>query len=161
VQALVLVAALVTLLLLPCFVAMAVRIDDLVEGVHRPFAGWRERRSLGRLDRALDQPEVQPAALAALDEPGRTTIGEIAVDLRRLGRQRLGVATRSPVWHGAVQRAYDEKLRLACEALEVEEHLGELVGVDLEIERVRVEGELQGAGLMLESVQTDRRQDQL
>jgi hypothetical protein len=161
VQALVLVAALIGLLLLPCLVAMVVCIDDLVERVHRPFARLRERRSLDRLDRALDQAEVQPAALAALDEPGRTNIGEIAVDLRRLGRQRLGVATRSPVWHAAVQRAYDEKLRLACAALEVEEHLAELVGVDLEIERVRVEGELQAAGLMLQSIETDRRQDQL
>ena len=46
-------------------------------------------------------------------------------------------------------RAYDERLRLACRCLEVPEHLAELEGIDLEIERVRVEGELIGAGLVL------------
>jgi hypothetical protein len=161
VQALVLVVALLALLLLPCVVAMMICIDDVVENVNGPFAGWRERRALERLDRALDQPDVQPAALAALDDPGRPSIGVIAADLRRLGRQRLGVATRSPVWHAAVLRAYDDQLRLACQALDIEEHLCELVGVDLEIERVRVEGELQAAGLVSRSGDTDRRQDQL
>ena len=162
-QAFGLVVALLALLLLPCVIAMSICIYDLIRNAHlslrlRP---WRDRRALGRLDKALDQAQGAPAALAALDNPSRLSIGEIAADLRRLGGQRLGVATRNPVWHAAVLRAYDDKLRLACEALEVGEHLSELDGVDLEIERVRVEGELQAVGLVLRPAEGDRRQDQL
>ena len=48
-----------------------------------------------------------------------------------------------------MQRAYDDRLSLACLELEIPQHLRELTGVDLEIERVRVEGELEAAGLGL------------
>jgi hypothetical protein len=48
-----------------------------------------------------------------------------------------------------VLRAYDDRLRLASQCLGVAEHLQELDGIDLEIERVRVEGVLQAAGLAL------------
>jgi hypothetical protein len=161
VQVLVLVVALIALLMLPCLIAMLLCLDGLLDRVAWSFGAWRQRRTLGRLDRALDKKVVAPAALAALDEPGRLSIEEIAADLRRLGRQRLGVATRNPVWHAAVLRAYDGKLRLACEALDVPNHLIELDGMDLEIERVRVEGELQAVGLILTPVEKDRRQDRL
>ena len=90
-----------------------------------------------------------PAAAAAGPDDERPTIEQIAADLHRLGRQRLGVATRSQVWQTAVTRAYDEQLRLACQCLGVDEHLSGLNGVDLEIERLRVEGELLAAGLRL------------
>ncbi|HEY2949353.1 MAG TPA: hypothetical protein VGJ53_13330 [Micromonosporaceae bacterium] len=156
-----LVVALLALLVLPCVIAMAICIYDLLSNAHLSLRPWRDRRALGRLDKALDQAQGAPAALAALDDPGRLSIGEIAADLRRLGGQRLGVATRNAVWYAAVLRAYDDKLRLACHALEVGEHLSELNGVDLEIERVRVEGELQAVGLVLRPAEGDRRQDQL
>ena len=48
------------------------------------------------------------------------------------------------VWHSAVIEAYDDRLRAACRALGIPEHLAELTGVDREIERVRVEGVLHG-----------------
>lgn len=62
------------------------------------------------------------------------------------------------VWHGAVVQAYDDRLRLACRALGITEHLAELSGVDQEIERVRVEGVLHAAGLALPAARAGHRQ---
>jgi hypothetical protein len=148
VHAFALLVTLIALLLLPCVMATLVFADE-VSG----WLGWsaarrwrqrRERRMLSRLDRALDGVLAgQQDALAALEADGRPTIEQIAADLRRLGRLRLSVAaTTSPVWHAATMRAYDDKLRQACRYLGVAEHLDGLGGMDLEIERVRVEGEL-------------------
>ena len=47
----------------------------------------------------------------------------------------------------AVLLAYDEWLRLACRSLGVTEHLQPLSGMDRDIERVRVEGELEANGM--------------
>lgn len=62
------------------------------------------------------------------------------------------------VWHGAVIDAYDERLRAACGALGIAEHLTELEGVDREIERVRVEGLLHAAGLTLPAARPGHHQ---
>ena len=80
-----------------------------------------------------------------LDPP----IEKLASDLRRLRRQRAGIAQRSPMWRAAVEDAYDDRIALACKWLGIDEHLAELTGVDREIERVRLEGELEAAGLTL------------
>ena len=138
-HAVVLALALVALVFLPCAVALFICIDG---GSKR---GRRDRRALSHLDRALSQRTV---SLTVLDEH-QPSIQQIAADLRRLDRQRLGVATRSRVWHAAVLLAYDDRLRLASRCLGVPEHHDQLDGVDREIERVRVEGELQQAGLTL------------
>lgn len=84
----------------------------------------------------------------------RLPIERIAADLRRLNRHRLGVASRSAMWHSAVLEAYDDRLRMASRCLEVAEYLDELDGTDRAIERVRVEGELQAAGLHLRAAPT-------
>jgi hypothetical protein len=112
---------------------------------YRPYRGLtlRQRRRLARLDRTLSD---RPAAWPVCQGP---PIETIAIDLRRLHSQRYGVAQRSRVWFTAVERAYDERLGLACERLAIEAHLEELTGIDREIERVRVEGELEAAGLRL------------
>lgn len=155
-HAIVLTLALLALLCLPCAVAMVICADELLDGAAWRLAQWRERRTLERLERALGSGPVAPDTPPA-DTP-RPSIGQIAADLRRLDLQRLGVGSRSPVWHAAVLRAYDDQLRLACRCLGVTEHLGELTSVDLEIERVRVEGALHEAGLVLR-VDQGRRQD--
>jgi len=162
VHAFALLVTLVALLLLPCVMATLVFADE-VSG----WLGWsatrrwrqrRERRMLSRLDRALDGAMAgQQDALAALAADGRPTIEQIAADLRRLGRLRLSVATTSPVWHAAILRAYDDRLRQACRYLGVAEHIDGLGGMDLEIERVRVEGKLVATGLVL--LGTRRGQD--
>jgi hypothetical protein len=48
-----------------------------------------------------------------------------------------------------VLRAYDEWLRLACRALGVPEYLQPLEGLDRDVERIRVEVELQANGVAL------------
>lgn len=156
-HAFVLALALVALVFMPCVVALMICADGLTDRVRRRLRRRRERRTLHRLDRTLgDQPTIQ---VATLDERRQPAIEQIAADLRRLDRQRLGVATQSRVWYAAVQRAYDDRLRLASHSLGVAEHLEQLDGVDLEIERVRVEGELQAAGLALRWSFVPRRQD--
>ncbi|GIF76160.1 hypothetical protein [Asanoa siamensis] len=158
---LVLAVAILTLLCLPAIVAAIVCADELIEraarALHQARLVRRERRDISRLDRSMGELSVE-VELPTADEPERPTIEQIAADLQRLGRQRLGVAQRSQVWQTAVLRAYDEQLRLACSCLGVTEHLSELVGVDLEIERVRVEGELQLAGMTLPTADAERRE---
>ena len=73
----------------------------------------------------------------------------IAHHLRRLSRRLTADHGRFGLRFAAAQRAYDHHLRCACFALGVEEHLDQLVGVDHAIERTRVEGELEGLGLVL------------
>jgi hypothetical protein len=46
--------------------------------------------------------------------------------------------------------AYDLALQAACRCLSISQHLDEVTGMDLQIERVRVEGALAVAGLTLE-----------
>ena len=52
-------------------------------------------------------------------------------------------------WLDAVVKAYDRRLELACDTLGVAQHLHQLDGIDLDIERVRVQGRLQESGLDL------------
>ena len=144
-HAVVLALALIALVFLPCLVAFVICAEGTTSRVRRRVREQRDRRDLHRLDRTLSQ---QGISLAELDQH-QPSIQQIAADLRRLDHQRLGIATRSKVWHAAVLLAYDDRLRLASRCLGVCEHLDQLDGVDLEIERVRVEGELEAAGLRL------------
>jgi hypothetical protein len=158
---LVLAVAILTLLCLPAIVAAIVCADELLEQAARAMRharlNRRERRAISRLDRSIG-PVIAPVELTVPDDQERPTIEQIAADLDRLGRQRLGIAQRSQLWQTAVLRAYDEQLRLACGCLGISQHLTELAGVDLEIERVRVEGELQAAGMVLPTADAERRE---
>ena len=132
----VLTAALLALAVLPCAIVVLVRPDE-----HQ-----LRRRQDRRLDRDLRRVDVG-ARLAELALP---SIEQIAYDLRRLDRQRRsGPTGDSEVWLAAVQRAYDDRLRLACHCLGVPEYLQPLEGMDREMERVRVEDRLEAAGLSL------------
>jgi hypothetical protein len=114
------------------------------------LAGWRfgeqkRRIALRRLDRALRGAADMPLALTS-----PPSIEQLAVDLRRLDQQRRsGPATESQVWLAAVVRAYDDRLALASRCLAVHEKLAALEGLDRDIERIRVEAELESAGLRL------------
>jgi hypothetical protein len=106
----------------------------------------QEAEALRDLDRALRSTDP------ALVEPHPPPIEQLAFDLRRLGRQRRAGPTReSHRWLAEVQRAYDLRLRLACRYLGVTEHLEGLVGIDRDIERIRIEHQLEAAGLALRS----------
>jgi hypothetical protein len=147
---LLIVLTLFALACLPCLLAMVVTADIAAETIFRALR--RRTRALpGRVSRWRLARRVGIADRPVRTRPAGPPIEQIAADLRRLGQQRIGVATRSPVWFAAVQRAYDDRLGLACRELEIIEHLRELSGMDLEIERVRIEGELQTAGFALVS----------
>lgn len=135
-------------------------------GLASAFARWRmarrRRRAVQRLNRAVEADpllrgiDLDGIDLGEFDQPGRQGIEQIAADLRRLGGHRLGGhrpgGGRVTVWHSSLVQAYDDRLRLACRCLGLTEHLGELTGIDLQIERIRVEGELHAAGLKLPAV---------
>lgn len=143
-HAIVIALTLLALVLLPCVIAAVICADDVLDHLVARRRRRRADRELRRLERRLDPPgSATPAG------EQRPTIEWLAADLRRLDRQRTGVACQSFVWHQAVLEAYDNRLQLASRCLGVTEHLGELDGIDREIERVRVEGQLQAAGLAL------------
>ena len=141
----VLAAALLTMLCLPCAVAVAVRVDELAARRLWSRRGRQEIQALGRLDRGLATGELDPWPVGP--EP---TMDELVADLRRLDRQRRTSPTvDSVLWLAAVLRAYDQRLMLASRFLGVSEHLARLDGMDREIERIRVEELLLAAGLRL------------
>jgi hypothetical protein len=108
----------------------------------------QDAEALRDLDRALRATDPLPAAADRNPPP----IEQLAFDLRRLHRQRRTGPTReSQRWLAEVQRAYDVRLRMACRCLDVPEHLEPLEGVDRDIERIRVEDQLEAAGLTLRS----------
>lgn len=141
----VLTAALVLPLTVPYAVAVALRRDEFRRR-RACVDGPDQVGALIRLDETIR--DTDPAlALARLGPP---SIEWLARDLRRLDRQRrCGVTLESVRWKAAVLRAYDERLCLACQCLGVSENLRPLDGLDREIERVRVEGALEEAGLQL------------
>jgi hypothetical protein len=168
-NALILVAAFVAVAVVPCALGLfIIYLDEAVEMFwravrrgYRRFGRWLFAGGLGRrwrlvrLAHALRlEPELEQG------EPTSPPIQQVATDLRRLSRQRLGIATRSPVWFTAVQRAYDDRLGVACRQLGIEEHLAEVTGIDLDLERVRVEGLLEAAGLVFrdDGAQSGNRQ---
>ncbi|MEU8070211.1 MULTISPECIES: hypothetical protein [unclassified Micromonospora] len=162
-QGLLLALAILAVCCLPALLALLFCADEIIDRVACGWAEWREqrreRRTIARLDRAIEAEALtRDIDLTEFDKGGRRPLEQLATDLRRLGGHRLAAADRSVVWHGAVIEAYDERLRAACHALGIAEHLGELDGVDREIERVRVEGLLHAAGLTLPAARAAHHQ---
>jgi hypothetical protein len=117
--------------------------------VRRAWSGRNrvDRRALARLNRTINQPSFADRLTAQHRLP---PVEQIAAELRRLNRQRYhGPSTESEKWSAAVATAYDRWLLAACRRLDISEHLTTLAGVDREIERIRVEGQLETAGLVL------------
>ncbi|MGC1214933.1 MAG: hypothetical protein WA890_27195 [Micromonospora sp.] len=162
-RGLLLMLAILAVCCLPALFALIFCADEILDRVVCGWAEWREqrreRRTIARLDRAIEADALtRDIDLTALDRDDRRPLEQIAADLRRLGGHRLAAADRSVVWHGAVIDAYDERLRAACQALDIAQHLSELDGVDREIERVRVEGLLHAAGVSLPAARAGHRQ---
>ncbi|GGM33508.1 hypothetical protein GCM10011608_17520 [Micromonospora sonchi] len=147
---LLLALALAAVVLLPVLIALLLCADEVIDRFTCGYAHWRERRLISRLNRAVDADKIAGRVdLAALDRADRRPLERIAADLRCLRRDRIGGTGPAAVWHSGVLDAYDDRLRLACRALGITEYLAELAGVDRQLERVRVEGELDAAGLRL------------
>jgi hypothetical protein len=122
-------------------------------GWHAIPAALRSRAS--ELLRVLPVPRSLAAARPGTaseqaEEASWPPFEQVARDLRRLRADRLAIGQRNEVWHSAVEQVYDARLREACRALGIAEHLADLVGMDRDIERLRVEGELIAAGVKLQ-----------
>ena len=119
--------------------------DLLVGRWDDTLSRWRERRSSAAAHRQ---------AVRELRHQQGVPIEQLAADLRRL-RAILGTdAHRSAAHQMGNRLAYDKLLMQVCEMLEIEHDLeGESIGFERDIERIRVEAELERAGLIL----SDRR----
>ncbi|HCT75560.1 MAG TPA: hypothetical protein DGT23_02995 [Micromonosporaceae bacterium] len=137
---------------------------------------WQEQRTLDRLERALAPAPPAGPPLVAAARVASDALSAARDSFAHYAVQRLNAAGIAPAWlpvpaagpaeltpsdlafeqvvawlH-AVPRGhvdYDEALAAACRCLGVTEHLAEVDGIDLEIERLRVEGALTDAGLSL------------
>jgi hypothetical protein len=109
---------------------------------------WQERRNSAAAHRQ---------AVRELRHQQGIPIEQLAADLRRL-RAILGTDSHKSAAHQMGNRlAYDKLLTQVCEMLEIEHELdADSVGFERDIERIRVEAELERAGLTL----SDRRYGQ-
>ena len=132
------VMVLVPILCVLCYDLLAGRWDASV-------AAWRERRALRREHRSV---------LRALRDQQGLPLEQVVADLRRL-RATVGTdAGRSAAHQMGNRMAYDRLLAQTCDMLEVHHDLGtECVGMERDIERIRVEAELERVGVRV----TDRR----
>lgn len=178
-SALPLTLGVIALVGMPAAIAAVICADEVVESVRQRAEQvrqtWSEQRTLDRLERALaPAPPAGPPWVAVAKvasealTSARDTVAQFAV-------QRLNAAGFAPAWlpmpvpateGGPVpvpfeevaallrklpraDAGYDDALAAACLCLGVPHHLDQLSGLDLEIERLRVEGALIVAGLNL------------
>ena len=128
---------------------LAVVLYDLLVGRwDERLSRWRDRRSSAAAHRQ---------AIRELRHQQGVPIEQLAADLRRL-RAILGTDARRSAAHQMGNRlAYDKLLMQVCGMLDIEHDLeGESIGFERDIERFRVEAELERAGLIL----SDRRYGQ-
>ena len=103
---------------------------------------WPWQRRLGAL--AVRWASPRPAPVVPLHRP----IEQVGADVRRLRRAFASEGMRFAKWEGT-RRAYDGALAEAADSLELPHALATLPpGVDLDLERVRVEQLLEDAGLL-------------
>jgi len=83
--------------------------------------------------------------------PSGPPIRDVARNLRRVHRTLLNFEPGTPALRRlAARQAYDDLLRQACRALDIEHRLDEVPeGIDKDIERLRVEESLRRAGLRI------------
>ena len=132
------VMVLVPILCVLCYDLIAGRWDA-------SMAAWRERRALRRSHRQ---------ALKALREQQGMPLEQVIADLRRLRAVVGEDAGRSAAHQMGNRLAYDRLLSQACDMLEIHHDLaGDSAGMERDIERIRVEAELERVGVRV----TDRR----
>ncbi len=109
---------------------------------------WRQRRFDGAEHRR---------AVRAMRRVRGAPLEQLAADLRRLRSAVSTDANRSAAQQLGTRLAYDQVLTQACTMLEIEHELSDdTTGLERDIERFRVEAELERAGVMV----TDRRYGQ-
>ncbi|GIF99582.1 hypothetical protein Cci01nite_46760 [Catellatospora citrea] len=161
---------------MPAAIAAAICADDVVTQMRsraeQVRESWHEQRTLDRLERAFDPaPPAGPPWVAAA-RVATVAIGSARETMVQFAAERLSAVGLAPAWlpqpapvgpplvpfEEIVDRLrelprddadYDQALRDACQCLGIDEHLTEVDGLDLQIERVRVEGALIAAGVVL------------
>lgn len=102
---------------------------------------WRESRQ---------QAAQRRKNLRAMRDQRGVPLEQVAANLRRLRGVVTRDAHRSAAHQMGDRLAYDQVLMQACEMLEIEHDLrGETAGMERDIERLRVEAELERAGVVL------------
>jgi hypothetical protein len=118
--------------------------DVLAGRWDRSLAAWRERRNEAREHRR---------SVRALRRQAGLPLEDVVANLRRLRRTVGEDASRSAAHQIGNRLAYDRLLAQACEMLDIEHELSrDTGGMERDIERVRIEAELEGAGVYV----TDR-----
>jgi hypothetical protein len=133
--------ALMVLIPILCVLVYDVLVGRWDEGIRR----WRERRSSAAAHRR---------AVRELRHQQGVPIEQLAADLRRLRGILGNDAHRSAAHQMGNRLAYDKLLMQACGMLDIEHDLDrDSIGFERDIERFRIEAELERAGVIL----SDRR----
>jgi hypothetical protein len=176
-SALPLTLGVIALIGMPAAIAAVICADEVVESVRQRAEqvrdSWQEQRTLDRLERAFAPAPPAGPPWAAAAKVASEAIVTARDSVAQFAVQRLNAAGFAPGWLPVpvvstvvpaprfeeivaalheLPRAhpdYDEALVAACHCLNIPEHLAEVAGLDLEIERLRVEGALAAAGLSL------------
>jgi hypothetical protein len=175
-SALPLTLGVIALVGMPGAIAAVICADDVVAQVRsraeQVRESWHEQRTLDRLERAFaPAPPAGPPWVAAA-RVATDAIGSARESMVQFAAERLSAVGLAPAWlpqpapagtplvpfEEIVDRlrelprddvGYDQALRDVCQCLGIDEHLTEVDGLDLQIERVRVEGALIAAGVVL------------
>jgi hypothetical protein len=119
-----------SLSIVPLVVLLIIHADSLLESAARA-----RRRARNARRRVLPEPVGPP-------------VEKIATDLRRIGAARAEAQPGS-LGYTILTTQYDKHLVHGCRALCIDHHLEDLSGIDLDLERLRVEAALVGGGLAL------------
>jgi hypothetical protein len=136
------VLSIVAVAIMICVPIICVLLYALLAGRwDRRIEGWRARVAKAR-ERRHD--------LRLLRSQHGVPIEEVAANLRRLRAVVASDANRSAAHQIGNRLAYDRVLTQACEMLNVEHDLGlESSGLERDIERFRLEAELERAGVVI------------
>ena len=126
-------------------IVCVVSYDFLAGRWDESIKAWREERQLKRVHRR---------DVKALSHQQGLPLERVVADLRRLRLVVAQDAHRSAAHQIGNRLAYDRVLMQACEMLDIEHELaGDSIGFERDIERIRVEAELERAGIIV----SDRR----
>jgi hypothetical protein len=162
---------------MPAAIAAAICADEVVESVKQRAEqvkeSWQEQRALDRLERAFASAPPAGPPWAAAARVASEAIASARDTVTQFAAQRLTAAGFAPGWLPVpavstvtppqrfeeivaslreLPRAhpdYDAALVAACHCLSISEHLAQVSGLDMEIERLRMEGALAAAGVRL------------
>lgn len=118
--------ALVSLASLPCLIAwVIINADDTAERANKTVAKLRPHT------------------------PAHPPIQDTAATLRELAAALADTPTDALLRRAELTDRYDLALRQACATMDIPQYLTRLNGDDADVERLRLEGELEAAGLVL------------